>query len=132
MLKQLSVSQKIFGTVILLFVWGLFTEQVSADAPTGVITFVTKRQGFPLGDRVRTGVFVINAEGLHEDWWRISSFSYGPIAWSPDGKSIAYHLQDPRSAHIFVETPALLPEGLEESYISAPKEGHWPVIAAYF
>ena len=67
MLKQLSVSQKIFGTVILLFVWGLFTEQVSADAPTGVIAFVTKRQAEPFGDQVKTGVFVIDAEGLNED-----------------------------------------------------------------
>ena len=130
MLKQLSVYQKILGAMVCLFAWSIFSEQVFADERTGTIVFVTKRQGFPLGDRVRTGVFVIDAEGLNEDWWRISSFSYGPIAWSPDGKSIAYHLQDPRSAHIYLETPVRLPEDWKNHIFQ--EEGHWPVIVALF
>ncbi len=130
MLKQLSVHQKILGAMVCLFAWSIFSEQVFADERTGAIVFVTKRQGFPLGDRVRTGVFVIDAEGLNEDWWRISSFSYGPIAWSPDGKSIAYHLQDSRSAHIYLETPVGLPEDWKNLIFQ--EEGHWPVIVALF
>ena len=47
MLKQLSAPQKILSATICLFAWSLFTEQVFADAPTGVIAFVTKRQGIP-------------------------------------------------------------------------------------
>ena len=30
-----------------------------------------------------------------------------------DGKYIAFHLQDQRSAHIYLETPVLLPEALK-------------------
>ena len=130
MLKQLSAPQKILGAMICLFAWSLFTEQVSADAPTGTIVFVTERKGIPFGDRVKTGVFVIDADGLNEDWWKISSVRYGPIAWAPDGKSIAYHLQDPRSAHIYLETPALLPEALKNRIFQ--QEGHRPIRVAFF
>ena len=35
MLKQLSVFQKILSTMIYLFAWSLFTEQVSAEKRTG-------------------------------------------------------------------------------------------------
>ena len=34
MLKQLSAPQKIFGAIILLFAWSLFTEYTSAKYST--------------------------------------------------------------------------------------------------
>ncbi len=38
---------------------------------------------------------------------------YGPIAWSPDGKSIAYHLQGQFATHILLKTPVILPGDIE-------------------
>ena len=111
MSKQLSISQKIFGTVILLFACNLFTEQVPADERTGTIAFVSNRNHHPFEDEIV--VHLIDADGLNEKSWRLSNIRYGPIAWSLDGKSIAYHLQGPRGAHIYLETPVILPEDLE-------------------
>ena len=43
MLKQFSVHEKIFGAMICLFAWSLFTEQASADDRTGTIAFLSDR-----------------------------------------------------------------------------------------
>ena len=50
MLKQLSGPQTIFGSIILLFAWSLFTEQASDDVPTSRIAllFNHDRDGLPL------------------------------------------------------------------------------------
>ena len=110
MLKQLAVPQKIFGAIVLLFAWSLFTEQTSADAPTGRIAFLSdrNRDENPLRESM---VYLIDADGLNEKSWKRSNFKHGPIAWSPDGKSIAYHLQDPQDqfvSFIFLENPVFL------------------------
>ena len=112
MLKQLSVSQKIFGAIIFLCVWSLFTEQASADAPTGRIAFLSDRDRDPLF-RIDTAVYLIDADGLNERPWQLSDHRYGPIAWSPDGKYTAYHMHDPQDpfvTFIYLETPVILPE----------------------
>ena len=114
MLKQLSVHQKILGAIVCLFAWSLFTQQASADAPTGAIAFVSDRKRHPFEDKVV--VYVIDANGLNEDSWRASTSKYGPIAWSLDGKSIAYHLQDQFAAHIYLETPVFLPGVVENIF----------------
>ncbi len=112
MLNQFSVFQKILSFIILLFSWNLFIEQASADVPTGRIAFVSDRNRHPFEDEIV--VHLIDADGLNEKSWRMSNIRYGPIAWSPDGKSIAYHLQGPQfGAHIYLETPVILPEDLE-------------------
>ena len=114
MLKQFSVHQKIFGAMICLFAWSLFTEQASADDRTGTIAF--------LSDRHRDGkpplqadisVYVINADGFNEKPWVLNNLKYGPIAWSPDGKSIAYHLEGQFVTHILLKTPVILPAAWE-------------------
>ena len=94
MLKQLSGPQKILGTMIFLFAWSLFTEQASADTPTGTIAFLSDRDRDPLF-RFDMSVYLIDADGLNERHWKVSRGKYGPLAWSPDGKYIAYHVQDP-------------------------------------
>ena len=112
MLKQLSVPQKIFGAMIFLFAWSLFTEQASSDERTGTITFLSDRNRDPLF-RIDIMVYLIDADGSNEIPWTGGN---GPIAWSPDGKYIAYHLHDPQApfvTFIYLETPIILPEVLE-------------------
>ena len=112
MFKQLSIPQKILGAIILLFAWSLFTEQASADVPTDTIAFLSDRDLPPPFDADVT-VYLIDADGLNERAWVSSNLRYGPIAWSPDGKSIAYHLQGEFATHIWLKTPAILPAALE-------------------
>ena len=110
MLKQLSVHQKIFGAMIFLLVWSTFTEQGFTDERTGTITFLSDREKRPFLSNIT--VHLIDADGFNEGFWREANFRHGPIAWAPDGKSIAYHLEDPQQdqfiAHIFLETPIIL------------------------
>ena len=116
MLKQFSVFQKIFGSIVLLFAWSTFTEQASADVPTGTIAFLSDRdKRLPVrGDLADIGVYLIDADGFNERPWIFSNIKHGPTAWSPDGKYIAYHMQGLFSAHIYLETPVTLPEDLED------------------
>ena len=112
MLKQLSVHQKIFGAMIFLFAWSLFTEQTSADERTGTITFLSDRDRDPLF-RIDIMVYLIDADGLNEGPWIGGGHGCGPIAWSPDGKSIAYYLHDPQDpfvTFIYLRTPVILPK----------------------
>ena len=109
MLKQLAVYQKIFGAIILLLSWSLFTKQASADAPTGPIAFLSDRDRDPLF-RIDMMVYLIDADGSNEIPWIGGN---GPIAWSPDGKYIAYHVNDPHDPFvsvIYLRTPVILPE----------------------
>ena len=132
MLKQLSVPQKILGSIILLFAWSLFIKQASADERTGTIAFLSDR------DRNRqppfkseVSVYLIDADGLNEDSWMSCNMKSGPIVWSkcgpidwsPNGKYIAYHMQAQHDTHIFWQTPVILPEDLEHlPKQPAPKE----------
>ena len=139
MLKQLSVSQKIFSVIILLFAWSPFTEQASADAPTGKIAFLSDRNRNrqpPLKSEI--SVYLIDADGLNEDLWRsckirkgpVDWAKCGPIDWSPNGKYVAYHMQAQHVTHIFRETPVIFPEDLEHlPRKPAPKEmlKHFPI-----
>ena len=121
MLKQFSVSQKIFSAMIFLFAWSLFTEQASSDERTGTITFLSDRNRDPLF-RIDIMVYLIDADGSNEMPWMGSD---GPIAWSPDGKSIAYHLHDPQDPFIsviYLHTPVILLE------FSGPRPGPRPRI----
>ena len=124
MLKQLAVSQKILGVMIFLFAWSLFTEQASADVPTGRIAFLSdrKRDGKP-PFKADITVYVIDADGFNADFWIFSNRRHGPIAWSPDGKDIAYHLQGQFTTHIYLETPVILPEDLEHLPMRRGPEG---------
>ena len=110
MLKHFPVFQKILGSIILLSVWNLLDEQASADVPTGTITFLSDRKKHPLLSDIT--VYLIDADGFNEGFWRGTNFGHGPIVWSPDGKSIAFHLEDPEQdqfiAHIWLETPVIL------------------------
>ncbi len=118
MLKQLAVPQKIVGAVILLFASSLLTEQASADEWTGTIAFLSNRDRDPLV-RIDLAVYLIDANGFgieilreNEIPWIISFHRFGPIAWSPDGKYIAYHMHDlhvPFVTSIYLETPVPLP-----------------------
>ena len=111
MLKQLSVLEKILGTMIFLFAWSLFTEQASSDTLTGTITFLSDRNRDPLFG-IDIMVYLIDADGSNEMSWIGSN---GPIAWSPDGKSIAYHVHDPQDPFvsvIYLQTPVILPKVL--------------------
>ena len=111
MLKQFSLSQWGLGVMILLFTWSLFTEQASADAPTGTIAFLSD-QNRDKDPRRKSTVYLIDADGLNQKSWKRSNFRYSPITWSPDGKYIAYHLQDQQQneliAGIWLETPIIL------------------------
>ena len=132
MLNQFSVFQKILGAIVLLFVWSPFIEQASADERTGRIAFLSDRnrtQQFPFKSEI--SVYLIDADGLNEDSWMSCSLTTGPIdwskcgpiAWSPNGKYIAYHMQAQHATHIFWETPVILPEDLEDlPREPAPKE----------
>ena len=132
MLKRFSVPQKIFGAMICLFAWSLFTEQIFADERTGTIAFLSDRNRNrqpPFKSEI--SVYTIDADGLNEHSWRpcnmrdgqINWSKCGPIDWSPNGKYIAYHLQAQHATHIFWETPVLLPEDLESlPRQPAPKE----------
>ncbi len=114
MLKQLAVPQKILGVMIFLFAWSLFTEQVSADERTGTIAFLSDRhrdKNPPL--QADISVYVIDADGFNEKPWVLNNLKYGPIAWSPDGKSIAYHLEGQFVTHILLKTPVILPAAWE-------------------
>ena len=110
MLKQFSVSQRVLGVMILLFAWDVSTEQVSANKPTGTIAFLSDRK---LPIKADIAVYLIDADGFNETPWKVSNLKHGPITWSPDGKSIAHHLQGPFTAHTFLETPVILPEHWE-------------------
>ena len=115
MLKQLSVPQKILGTMIFLFAWSLFTEQASSDAPTGTIAFLSDRDRDRLF-RIDIMFYLIDADGLNEKPWRGSDQRYGTIAWSPDGKAIAYHVhdsQDPSVTFIHLQTPVIVDQKLK-------------------
>ena len=114
MLNQFSVFQKILSFIILLFSWNLFIEQASADVPTGRIAFLSDRDlNRKLPIKTDIAVYLIDANGFNEKPWRLSNLKHGPVAWSPDGKSIAYHLQGPFTAHTFLRTPVILSEDLE-------------------
>ena len=115
MLKQLAVPQKILGVMIFLFAWSLFTEQASADERTGTIAFLSDRHRDDLAPfKADITFYVIDADGFNEKpWMAIRNFRSGPIAWSPDGKYIAYHIQGPFTTHILLETPVILPEHWE-------------------
>ena len=124
MLKQLSVPQKIFGAMILLFAWTSFTEQTSANAPTGRIAFLSDRDRDPLF-RIDIMVYLIDADGLNEGPWKGSDHRYGPIAWSPEGKYLAYHMHDPQDpfiTFIYLHTPVIFPEFLGPRPILQIKE----------
>ncbi len=123
MLKQFSVPQKIFGAIVLLFAW-LSTEQAAADTPTGRITFLSGRDRDPLF-RIDIMVYLIDADGLNEGPWKGSDHRYGPIAWSPDGKYLAYHMHDPQDpfiTFIYLHTPVIFPEFLGPHPIIQIKE----------
>ena len=110
MLNQFSVPQKIFGAMIFLFTWSLFTEQASANTP-GTVAFLSDRDRDPLF-RIDILVYLIDADGSNEIPWIGGN---GPIAWSPDGKSIAYHVHDPQAPFvsvIYLRTPVILPKVL--------------------
>ena len=115
MLKQFSVFQKILGAIVFLFAWSTFTKQASADVPTGTIAFLSDRdKRLPVrGDLADIGVYLIDADGFNERPWIFSNLEHGAPAWSPDGKYVAQHVQGLFSAHIYLKTPALLPEDLE-------------------
>ena len=115
MLKQLSVPWKILGVMIFLFAWSLFTEQASADERTGTIAFLSDRdRDRPLPFKSDISARLINTDGFNDKPWRsFNNFRSGPIAWSPDGKYIAYHIQGPFTTHILLETPVILPEHWE-------------------
>ena len=112
MLKQLSVSQKILGAIVLLFAWSLFTEQVSADERTGTIAFLSDRDRDPLFP-IDISVYLINTDGLNERPGLLSDRRLGPIIWSPDGKSIVFHVRVEFATHVFLMTPVLLHEDVE-------------------
>ena len=112
MLKQFSVPQKIFGTMIFLFAWNLLTEQVSADDRAGAIAFLSDRNRDPLFP-IDISVYLINTDGLNERPGLLSAHKLGPIAWSPDGKSIVFHVRVEFATHVFLMTPVLLHEDLE-------------------
>jgi Tol biopolymer transport system component len=114
MLKHFPVFQKILGSIILLSVWNLLGEQAFADAPSGTIAFLSDRDlNRKLPIKADIAVYLIDADGFNETPWKVSNLEHGPIAWSPDGKSIAHHLQGPFTAHTFLETPVILPEHWE-------------------
>ena len=119
MLKPFSVPQKIFGAMIFLFAWSLFTEQVSSDERTGTITFLSDRDLPPPFNTTKVWkikVYLIDADGLNEKPWLGGNQRYGPIAWSPDGKSIAYHMHDPQAPFvsvIYLRTPVLVDQKLK-------------------
>ena len=119
---RLSMYQKIFGAMIFLFAWSLFTEQAAADKWSGTIAFLSDRDRDPLF-QIDTAVYLIYADGFgfeipvdqlpFEIPWLLSDHRYGPLAWSPDGKYIAHHVRDPRDpfvTFIYVQTPVIFPE----------------------
>ena len=109
-MKQLSVPQTIFGAMIFLLTWNLFTEQASTDEWTGPIAFLSDRDRDPLF-RIDISVYLIDANGF-EIPWLLRGLGHGPTAWSPDGKSIAYHLQEQQQdqfvTFIYLETPVIV------------------------
>ena len=112
MLKQLSVPQKIFGAIILLFAWSLLAEQVSADERADTIAFLSDRDRDPLFP-IDISVYLINIDGLNERPGLLSDRRLGPIAWAPDGKSIVFHVRVAFATHVFLMTPVLLHEDVE-------------------
>ena len=129
MLKQFSAPQKIFGAIILLFAWSLFTEHTSADAPTGRIAFLSDRhrdRAPPF--KADITFYVIDADGFNEKRWMSSDLRFGPIAWSPDGKSIAYHIQGLFTAHTYLQTPVIFPEVWERLPVRRGPKGTFVLI----
>ena len=73
--------------LLILFLWGVFGFQSVHAEPTGTIAFLSSKP--PDRGRV-TSVYLINADGTNEHKWLENPNGLGMVAWSLDGKWVAF------------------------------------------
>ncbi len=89
--------------LLILFVWAVFGIQSVAAEPTGTIAFLSDRDSNPPHRGRSTSVYLINADGTNERKWLENPNGFGKIAWSPDGKFVAWNqFADKGGSHLIV------------------------------